>query len=321
MKQYSYKCRLLLTGVLTQILAFNAFVAMAQSDSVQTIYVKSRGLQRVGNTFESTWLIDEQTVMVPLKNVLQFDINHRFGSIENGYSDFIGLYAPSNIRLALGYTPINNLMIGVGFTKFNMLWDFNLKYALLKQNKEKGMPVSVTYFGNMAVDTRTEDNFSSNTDRYSFFNQLMVARKVSRDFSVQANLSYSHFNAVEGYVSSSGEIKNKMENGHFAAGIMGRYKLSDAFAFIAGYNQPLTQHPTNNPHPNISFGVEIATPLHAFQIFLGNYQNLVPQYNNMFNQFDYREGQFLIGFNITRLLDLQEESLKDMMFKRKAKKH
>jgi hypothetical protein len=303
------------------ILAFGFLAAFAQQDSVQTIYVKSRGLQRVGNTFESTWLIDDQSVHVPMKNVLQFDINHRFGTVENGYSDFIGLYAPSNIRLGLGYTPINNLMLGVGFTKFNMLWDFNLKYAILKQNPEKRMPVSLTYFGNMAVDTRPEDNFSSNSDRYSFFNQLILARKVSRDFSVQASINHSHFNAVEGYVSSSGEIKGKMKNDHIAVSLGGRLKVSDAFAFIANYNQPLTQHPTNNPHPNISAGIEIATPLHAFQVFVGNYQMLVPQYNNVFNQNNFRDGQFLIGFNITRLLDLQEESLRDMMFKRKGKKH
>ena len=291
----------------------------AQEDSVQSIAIKSRGLQRVGNTFESTWIIDNQTVIVPLKHTLQFDINHRFGTMEKGYSDFLGLYAPSNIRIGLGYTPINNLMIGVGFTKERLLWDANLKYAILKQNKQKNIPVSVTYFGNIAMDTRTKENFVYNTDRLSFFHQLMVARKITRDFSAQASISMSHFNRVDGYIKPNGEIAGKTKNTHLAVSLLGRYKVSDAFAFIANYDQPLTQHPTNNPNPNLSFGVEIATPLHAFQVFVGNYKWMVPQYNNLMNTNNYTDGKFLIGFNITRLLDMKEESLKDMMFKRKRK--
>lgn len=302
--------------------ALTATPALAQEpkDDVQTIYIHSRGLQRVGNTFESIWLIDNQTVMVPLKKTLEFDILHRFGTIQNGYSDFLGLYAPSNIRLGFGYTPIDNLMLGFGFTKERLLWDFNLKYALLKQDGDGGFPVSVTYYGNMAVDTRPKQNFVNASDRYSFFHQLMVARKVTDNFSVQGSVALSHFNAVEGYITQDLEVEGVMKNDHISAGLMGRYKISDAMALIANYDQPITKHPTNNPNPNISFGVELATPLHAFQVFVGNYKWMVPQYNNVLNQNDFTDGAFLIGFNITRLMDLQEENLKDMMFKRKQKK-
>ena len=113
-----------------------------------------------------------------------------------------------------------------------------------------------------------------------------------------------------------------MKNDHLSFSLLGRYKISDAFAFIANYDQPITKHTTNNPDPNISLGIELATPLHAFQVFVGNYRGIVPQYSNVFNHNDYNNiGSFLIGFNITRLLDAQEEDLGDMMFKRKAKKH
>lgn len=300
--------------------AFSPVFAQEKKEEVQTLYIHSRGLQRVGNTFESIWLIDNQTVMVPLRKTFEFDILHRFGTVNNGYSDFFGLYAPSNIRLGFGYTPVNNLMVGFGFTKDRLLWDFNLKYALLKENGGEGAPVSVTYFGNMAVDTREKDKFVNSSDRYSYFHQLMVARKISRDFSLQGSVNLSHFNAVEGYINNDLEVEGKMKNDHFSFSLLGRYKISDAFAFIGNYDQPITKHPVNNPNPNISFGVELATPLHAFQVFLGNYRWMVPQYNNVFNQNNYENGAFLLGFNITRLLDVQEEDLMDMMFKRKKKK-
>jgi hypothetical protein len=129
----------------------------------------------------------------------------------------------------------------------------------------------------------------------------MIARKVTEQFSVQVAPSLSWFNNVEGYVDSKGEIQRKMKNAHFAIAVMGRYKVSEKMSVFAAYDQPLTQHPTNNPHPNIAFGFEITTSAHAFQVFAGNYYGIVPQSNNMFNQNDYTKGEFLVGFNITRL--------------------
>lgn len=286
-------------------------------EEVQTLYIHSRPLQRVGNTFESTWLIDNQTVLVPLRKTFQFDILHRFGTINNGYSDFWGLYAPSNIRLGFAYTPINNLMVGFGFTKFNLLWDFNAKYAIMKEHGPNPKPVSVTYFVNMAVDTRPSENFTYGSDRWSYFHQIMVAKKLNRDLSVQGSLNLSHFNAVEAFINPEGDKQALMNNSHFSFTILGRYKVSDALSFIGNYDQPITQHPANNPNPNISLGLELATPLHAFQVFVGNYQWIIPQYNNVFNRNNFTDGQFLIGFNITRLLDVKEENLKEMVFKEK----
>lgn len=297
---------------------FSPLIAQEEDEeTVQTLSIKSRGLQRVGNTFESIWLIDNQTVHVPLRKTLEFDILHRFGTIKNGYEDLFGLYAPSNIRIGFGYTPLNRLMVGFGFTKDRLLWDFNWKYAILKESDV--MPVSMTYFGNIGMDTRKKDNFVNNSDRYTYFHQLMVAKKITENLSLQAGLSLSHFNAVEGYLNNEGVQEGKMKNDHLAFNILGRYKISDAMAFIGNYDQPLTKHTTNNPNPNISVGVELATPLHAFQVFLGNYKWIVPQYNNLLNNNNFEDGAFLIGFNITRLLDTKEENLGDMMFKRKKK--
>ena len=48
--------------------------------------------------FESSILIDNQTIIVPSKGTLEFDIQHRFGTVDNGLSDLYGFWAPSNIR-------------------------------------------------------------------------------------------------------------------------------------------------------------------------------------------------------------------------------
>lgn len=301
MKKYKNSLSSFLTGCcfsVLMLLVISAGNASAQ-DSVQAPVKKI--VKPVKSTFGSVWLMDNQTIMVPIKGTFEMDIQHRFGTVNKGSKDLWGLYAPSNIRLGFSYAPINKLNIGAGLTKERLQFDFNVKYALLQQTPNNKIPVSVTYFGNIMIDGRSGSNFRYDVHRLSYFHQAMIARKITSKFSAQVAPSLSWFNNVEGYVDSKGEIQKKMNNAHFAVSFLGRYKISDNTAIIAGLDQPLTQHPTNNPHPNISFGLEMTTSAHAFQVFAGNYYGIVPQSNNMFNQNDYTKGQFLIGFNITRL--------------------
>jgi hypothetical protein len=239
--------------------------------------------------------------MVPIKGSFEFVIQHKFGNVDNGFEDFYGLFAPSNIRLGFNYVPMDKLQLGTGLTKDRMQWDFNAKYALLKQTKSGNIPVSVSVFGEMAIDLRSSDNFVKNTDRINYFTQLLIARKFCDRFSAQVAPSMTYFNNVEGYVDADGKIQPKMNNMHFAIAFLGRIKLTEKMSFLMNYDQPLTQHPTNNPHPNISFGFEMATSSHDFQIFMGNYDLILPASNNFYNQNDYRIREFQIGFNISRL--------------------
>ena len=252
----------------------------------------------VKSIFGSALLIDNHSVVVPIKGTFEFDIQHRFGSFDNGFKDFIGLYAPSNIRLGLSYAPINNLMVGVGFTKLNNYVDFWAKYAILQQTESGRMPVSLTYFGTMAIDTYDPDHQSeiyNSSDRLSYFHQLILARKFSNWLSIQVAPSWTHFNIVDkGY-----------KNDHFAIAVGGRIGIYNTYAIIFNYDQPLTKHdPPNNPSPNLSIGVEVSTSSHAFQIFIGNYRGIIPQENNLYNMNNYQDGfteNFSLGFNITRL--------------------
>jgi hypothetical protein len=275
-------------------------------------------IKPVKNTFQSVWIIDNQTVLVPVKGTFEMDIMHRFGTVQKGYEDFWGFFAPSNIRLGVSYAPINKLSVGIGITKSNMLWDASAKYSIITQTKGK-YPVSITFYTNAAYDTRKDADkslFKFTVERFSFFNQLIIARKITEKFSVQVAPSISHQNAVNGYYtkndSTGKNIFQEMKHDHFAVAISGRYKLTNVTSLMVNYDQPITKHATHNPSPNISFGVEFNTSSHSFQLFLGNYSLLSPQRNNLYNAnsaFGYTDvdgtkvkgGAFLIGFNITRL--------------------
>jgi len=275
-------------------------------------------IKPVKNTFQSVWIIDNQTVLVPIKGTFEMDIMHRFGVVKNGYQDFWGFFAPSNIRLGVSYVPIKRLNVGIGITKANLLVDANAKYSIITQTKGK-YPVSVSYYTNLAYDSRKDPDgtlFKYSSQRLSFFNQLLIARKITSKLSVQIAPSISHQNSVNGYYtkndSTGQDIFKEMKNDHFAIAFSGRYKLTNVTSVMINYDQPITKHATQNPNPNLSFGVEFNTSSHSFQLFVGNYSLLSPQRNNLYNSntpFGYTDvngtkmkgGEFLIGFNITRL--------------------
>ena len=55
--------------------------------------------------FETSILIDNQTVTTPFKGMLEFEIHHRFGTVNNGFDDLFGLWGPSKhpVRTQLRY--------------------------------------------------------------------------------------------------------------------------------------------------------------------------------------------------------------------------
>jgi len=270
-------------------------VANSQEDTKKE--KKKEKLERAA--FESSYIIDNPTNVVLSKNALEVQMAHRFGVINNkGGNDLVGFWAPSNIRIALAYGIHERLTIGYGTTKFDRLQDFNWKVAILRQTRSNTMPVSVSYYGNFTVDARKKDatykggsRFVNLQDRYSNFHQLIIAKRFTPNFSAQIAPSVSHYNKVD----------NTMRNDMVAIAFGGRYKISPQTSIMIDYSQPITEFMKDNPHPGISFGFEFSTSAHAFQLFATNYNGLVSQKNNMFNQNDIFNGDILIGFNITRI--------------------
>jgi len=296
----------------------------------------------VKNTFQSVWIIDNQTTMVPIKGTMEMDIQHRFGTWDKGYEDFWGLFASSNIRIGISYVPVKNLNVGIGFAKTSAavipkggisdvsgpLWDGSLKYSLFTQTKGK-YPVSLSYYVNAAYNTKKDDNkdiYLNKEDRLTYFHQILIARKITDRLSVQVAPSLSHHNVVNGYFTkindSTLKVNKSMNFDHFAVALSARYKVTNVTSLMINYDQPLTKHPTNNPHPILSFGVEFNTSSHSFQLFFTNFYYLNPGINNLYNRnspFGYTDhstnnpdtpedestridgNKFLIGFNITRL--------------------
>lgn len=240
------------------------------------------------DAFTGTWLIDNVTGTIKLRKTLEFDIQHRFGPMNSGNNDLAGLWGPSNIRLGLSYTITNKVVIGMGTTKDYRLQDINLKVGLLRQTRSGRTPLSLVFFGNTAIDARESSFFTKASDRLSYFAQLLITRRFNSNISLQLAPSFSHYNLVDA----------SKPNSLFALSLGGKANISDKTAIIFDYNQPLGVLSDN---PGLAIGVEMSTGSHSFQVFIGNYNRILPQANFFLNENKLSEGQILLGFNITRL--------------------
>lgn len=262
----------------------------------------------VKETFNSTLLIDQQTNMGARKGGLEFIIHHRLGTMEKGFTDLAGIYGASNIRLGFNYGILDRLTVGIGTERINKFTDLYAKYLILQQ-KRTGMPLSLSYLLQVAVDGGSKEDFGKNyqfTNRITYFNQLIIGRKFSQKLSFQVAPSYSHFNAVD----------STHWNDYMGVSAGGRFKFFREMAVIATYDQAWAVMPNLSaksrearkevlvaPKPSLGLGLEIASPTHCFMVFVSNAYNIVPQLNMGYNRFsvfnDELAKQIHVGFNLT----------------------
>ncbi|MBK5285557.1 MAG: hypothetical protein JJE25_09140 [Bacteroidia bacterium] len=253
----------------------------------------------VKGTFENGVVINNQTVENTRKKSLDFMIQHRFGVIKDE-KDFFGLFAPSNIRLGLTYGITNDLSVGIGATKNKYLFDLQGKYIIFKQTKQKGIPVTVTYYGDVAKSARDNDLFLNQegeykvTNKLSYFHELMIARKINSKISLQLAATYSYFNIIDSVYA---------QHEFYGVSFVGRYRFSPQSSVIVDFDYLLNVsgiEETTRPKPNLSIGYEVSTGSHQFQIFICTADGIINQENRVFNHNEISERDFMLGFNITR---------------------
>jgi len=287
--------------ILLLLILINLSILGQGIDLWTTIFGNETEKKSVPWTFGSGYIIDGQTAEIPSKKTLELVMQHRFGPIESGISDLWGIYGASNIRIGLNYSIVDWLQIGFGTTKNYKLQDFTLKVNILKQSRDNKMPVSLTYFGDFAINAQDESYFGENykfSNRFSYFTQLILTRKFTDWLSLAVAGSFTHFNKVEA----------TQEHDKIAIHFHGRAKVSPQSSVILNFDWPVNTEAiaeniplSNPPKPNMNIGWEIATSTHAFQFFVGTANYLVPQYNVAYNTNDWTKGEVIFGFNITRL--------------------
>jgi len=269
--------------------------------------------------FESGICMDNITVALPSAHTLEFVLQHRFGTIQQHWSDLFGIWGASNIRLGLNFTITKNLLVGLGTSKNNRLQDLQVKYVFAHQRKG-GFPLTIAYYFDLTLNATSSENnkFGADykyIDRLAYYNEFLFARRFCNMFSAQLGISYTHFNKADHRVDTATTI---VTNDALALTLLARLKVSPQSSVVLSYEQPIMLNydpafivrdgknwmeiPSKKaPYPNISLGWEVSTSTHAFHVYLSAAQGILPSEVVMHNNNNPFNGYILIGFNLTRL--------------------
>ncbi len=282
----------------------SAFFAGAQDDLLQMLDNENPSKPiPVFATFKSTRILNGQSNEHVAKKHLNFVILHRFGEVNGGAYELWGL-DQANIRLVFDYGITDRIQAGFARSSVGKSYDGNLKVKILKQSKGKGgVPVTLNYYGNIAVNTLTWANPDRNnyfTSRLSYFNQVIVARKFNDYLSLQIAPTFVHTNLVK---------LNADPNTIFALGMGGSIKMNRSFRFNFEYypmlngKESLTS--TGNKRYNyLAAGFDIETGGHVFQLMLSNGRGMLEQHMVTETSTSWSNGGVRIGFNIARTFSL-----------------
>lgn len=283
---------------LTACLFFLSPVAFAQDDLLSLLQEESPEQYVVTtSTFKGTRIINGHSVETRDEGVLEFIISHRFGTLNSGAYDLWGL-DQSNIRLALEYAVGDNLMMGVGRSSFEKTFDGFVKYKFLQQQTGvKSVPVSAVLFASTTIKTlkRFDDFEPTFSDKLANTLQLLIARKLTPELSLQLSPTYVHYSLIE---------SNETENSIAAVGIGGRYKITSRVTINGEYFYQLNNK-GDQYQDAIAVGVDIETGGHVFQLQLTNATAMIEKGFIGETRNDFFGGDIHLGFNISRAFQLK----------------
>ncbi|MEO8948103.1 MAG: DUF5777 family beta-barrel protein [Mucilaginibacter sp.] len=269
---------------------------VTESAKNETIYTNA--------TFKYTRIINGQSVENLPKNVLDLRISHRFNPLNSGFYNFFGLDV-AVMRLGFDYGITNNFMIGVGHNVFQKTYDGFFKLKILKQSTgEVNMPVTVSFVPTIGYNTlRSEDFYvkpDSGTDvrRVSYVLQLLIAKKFGENFSLQLTPTYVHPDNI-----SFAHITKSI----IAFGIAGTHRITKRLSVNAEYYYQLPSDQAPGAHNVLSFGIDLGTGGHVFQLLLSNSIGMTEKSFITETTGQWENGGFQFGFNISRVFQLGQK--------------
>jgi hypothetical protein len=256
--------------------------------------------QPVAYTFKSTRVINTHSIENVAAGVLDFRIMHRFGAINGGWYELWGLDQAS-MRMSLDYGITPRLMVGGGRSNVGKSYDGFIKYKIIRQSGggRGAKPFSLSYVAGTILsaqrwaDPERKNYFSS---RLSYYHQLLLAKKISADLSLQVTPTLLHRNLVSGP-----EIPNTL----MAIGTGGRIKVGPRVSLNADYIW-VPKAEVLGTRNSLSLGVDIETGGHVFQLHLTNSRGLNEAQFIADTRGNWNDGSVYFGFNLSRVFTVRE---------------
>jgi hypothetical protein len=300
-----------------------ASILFAQDDLLSLVEEpKSEKAKKVYATFKTVRIGNAQSIETVKRNHLDFRISHRFGNVYNSDlpnslnnlgQTFLGFDNASDIRFSFDYGITDNLTVGIGRSKMKHLVDGSIKWRILQQTTDFSMPISVAFFSSTAythdlpstIYAGVIKDFPTNElHRFNYFNQLIIASKITDWLSLEILPSYMYRNFIKEGLNT--ENNSNDVNGFFSLGFGGRIKLTKRLSFIGDYffnATPYFQKNENAFNP-LSLGFEIETGGHVFSLLFTNASGLIENNFVPYTTDTWRKGQVKFGFCISRTFAL-----------------
>ncbi|WP_026629324.1 DUF5777 family beta-barrel protein [Dyadobacter alkalitolerans] len=266
---------------------------LSKQDSMVTVPVSA--------TFKSTRVVNGHSIETMKKKHLDFRISHRFGRLNSGAYQFFGL-DQATMRMGFEYGVTDDFMIGVGRSTSQKVYDFFGKLKVLKQSDgARNIPVSLTLFGGTGVVTVNKElEFQ---DKLYYSAQVLIARKFGERLSLQLSPTFLHRNRPEVF----GDEKVLL-----ALGIGGRFKLSKRVSLNGEYFYTAREKNTVTApyYDSMSFGVDIETGGHVFQLHFTNSLGMIEKQFIGETTGTWGKGDIHYGFNISRTFSFDKKNKK-----------
>lgn len=297
-------------------------LSLAQEDSAATPVKEAPVKKPVRATFNSTKIINMQSVEIVSPNSLQFMISHHFGYFWNkdlgtkadhnrfkqNLAHLFGLNAGvAQTYLSFDYSPNKWSNVGIGATG-RAVFEGWAKFRIMRQQTgPKAFPVSIGWFSQANIYTGEKQLNEVTENRWSFVHQLLIARKFSDKFSLQLMPTLIHFNVVPYGINNSNLV--------YSIGMGAKYKATPKLNLTLEYSRQLNMYEnliTKNGaiidySPNLlAAGVEINTGGHLFQFYIGNTISATNVDQLARNSSYLKDGQLALGFTINRSLSLKK---------------
>lgn len=252
----------------------------------------------ITSTFKGKKIVNGQSVELPSEGVLQFQIQHRFGTLNSGFYNLFGL-DNSQIRLGFDYGIKDWMSVGLGRSSALKTIDASAKIRLKRQsNSDKSFPFTIATNSSIFIkqykwrEMKEESFIFSN--QLSYVHQLLIARKINKDLSVQISPTLVHYNLV----------KYEEKNDRISLGFGARQKLNNRISMNIEYFMQ-TKGKRNNDV--LSFGFDIETGGHVFQLHFSNSPAMIESEFIHKTTGNWDDGDIYFGFNISRVFTIKEK--------------
>jgi hypothetical protein len=266
------------------------FSASAAQDQPRRFERRIEATRPPLTAFHSTQAINLPTAETLGRGEWQFEIAHRFlPAVSEGSDAFWGLDGPVNMRLGLGFAPLDQLLVTIARSNFMNNWDLQAKLRVLEQQAGP-LPLLLAVQGGVAWSSEVPERDSGDPGNFQYYGQLILNTLVADRLAVGIVPSYL-YNVLLDRIDPVQDL---------FWGFHGQLFLTDIFSVAAecsvGGNGAELEHDAG------SFGLELETGGHFFKVFLTNSVRLNPSQFLVGTDLPFEPDEWRLGFAITRLL-------------------